>query len=98
MLLLCTDGRSSLLLQPRGYWADFQLLAARRCQTSAMLALSRKSIQDTLHAMPGRLAVNIPALVNNVVLVATTLVYVYTAVIYSAICRIAAPKALLSIF
>ena len=39
--------------------------------------------------------VKIPALVNNVMLVATTFVYIYIVVIYSAICKIAAPRALL---
>ena len=41
--------------------------------------------------------VNLSALVNNVELVATMLIYIYIAVIYSAICRIAAPRALLII-
>ena len=47
--------------------------------------------------MPGRLTVNLLALVNNIMLVATTFFYAYIVVIYSAICRIAALKALLSI-
>ena len=47
--------------------------------------------------MPGRLTVNLLALVNNVMLVAITFVYAYIAVIYAAICRIAALKALLSV-
>ena len=85
------------MLQLGCYQADFQPVAARRCQTSAILALGSKSMQPTLHAIPGRITVNLPALVNNIVLIATMFVYVYIVVIYSAICRNAAPKALLSI-
>ena len=69
------------MLQPRGYWADFQPVAARRRQTSAMLAMGSKNMQATINAMPSMLRVNLQALVNDVMLTVITFAHVCIAVI-----------------
>ena len=86
--------QESLLPQPGCYQADFQPVAARRHQTSAMLAMGSKSIQTTQNAVPSMQRIKLQALVNDVMLVATTFVYICIVDILSAICRIATPLAL----
>ena len=45
ILLLYSDGRNSPLWQPGCCQANLQPVAARRCQTSAMLAMGSKSMR-----------------------------------------------------
>ena len=69
------------MLQPSGYWADFQLVAARRLKTSAMLVMGSNNMQATINAMPSMLRVNLQALVNDVMLTAITFAHVCIVVI-----------------
>ena len=69
------------MTQPGFYQADFQPVAARRCQTSAMLAMGSKSMQVTQNAVPRILRIKLQALVNDVMLVAPLFVYVCIVVI-----------------
>ena len=63
------------------YQADSQPVAAKRRQTSAMLAMGNKSMQTTQNAVPSMQMIKLQALVNDVMLVATTFVYICIVVI-----------------